>query len=404
MTWIETASDIRQFQEIAMIVSATLAIIILFIKIPHSEHIKKLIRAKNTVALSYLICAFTFGYTLYHTSLPDYEVFSALTMLIVVTFSACTLAFSLINLLNDKYIDLSRLLISIFAIFTSSIFLLEVFFNAQKHLLNLALIFGTVLFSALCIYYIIIFDKWYKRSLDLLEKYYDEDEEHKLKWIRFCFILMMLTNMFILVYLILPNGFLTIYIGFYILFLIYFASNFIPFLSSHKIILDAIGHWEISQTVIGGSRVVRERRKASRAAKRKKKRSSESGDEPVSEEDYNEIQYAQIAHSLSLWVKEKRYREYDKSREEIAAEIGTTKELLHQYFALKQGIDFRTWRTELRVEDAKKMLLEDPKTSINLIGEMAGFSDRSNFHRQFTKIVGCSPKQWRDSKGNPEMM
>ena len=68
----------------------------------------------------------------------------------------------------------------------------------------------------------------------------------------------------------------------------------------------------------------------------------------------------------------------------------------------KVGIDFKTWRTQLRVEDAKKMLIENRALSTNIIAEMCGFSDRSNFHRQFVKIVGCSPKEWRDSNGNPK--
>ena len=64
------------------------------------------------------------------------------------------------------------------------------------------------------------------------------------------------------------------------------------------------------------------------------------------------------------------------------------------------GVDFKTWRTQLRIEEAKRILLEDKDISINAAGEMAGFSDRSNFHRQFVKIVGCSPKQWREFNGN----
>lgn len=102
---------------------------------------------------------------------------------------------------------------------------------------------------------------------------------------------------------------------------------------------------------------------------------------------------------LDEWVRQKRYREYDKSREEIADEIGTTKELLNLFFAREVGKDFRAWRTELRIEDAKALLLSDRKISTNMIGEMVGFSDRSNFHRQFTKLVGCSPKHWRDTDG-----
>ena len=121
------------------------------------------------------------------------------------------------------------------------------------------------------------------------------------------------------------------------------------------------------------------------------------------EKSETEISSASLENALDQWVREKRYREYDKSREEIAAELGTTKELLHQYFIVNKGVDFRTWRTELRIEDAKKLLLEDKKLSTNIIGEIAGFSDRSNFHRQFTKIVGCSPKQWRERDGKPSV-
>ena len=46
-----------------------------------------------------------------------------------------------------------------------------------------------------------------------------------------------------------------------------------------------------------------------------------------------------------------------------------------------------------------RMLIENKDFSINIIGELSGFSDRSNFHRQFVKLVGCSPKQWRESDG-----
>jgi AraC-like DNA-binding protein len=86
--------------------------------------------------------------------------------------------------------------------------------------------------------------------------------------------------------------------------------------------------------------------------------------------------------------------------EEIVDELRTTKEVFHLYFATVKGVDFKTWRTGLRIEEAKRLLLENRDVSTNIIGEVAGFSDRSNFHRQFVKIVGCSPKQWRESGGN----
>ena len=381
MEFFVSFHDIRLFQWIAMIVSASLAVEMLLIKVPHTEHATRLTRAKSLVALSYLFCAFIFGYTLSHHDIEQYGLFSAMTLLINVAFSTATLSFSLINLLGHRYVDFSKLLVSIFAIFIVSMALIEVFFNGEKNVFNIVLVTSIVMFTSMCIYYIIIFDKWYKHSIMLLEKYYDEDEEHKLKWIKFCFILAMLTEMFVLVYLFFLRGFMFIYIGFYILFLLYFAGNFISFIGSHKLLLDAFGHWTISQA--------NKSSKKKRTARKKKKA---AGTVSIDE-------LGSVKPLLDEWVRQKRYREYDKSREEIAAEIGTSKELLNQYFAQEMGKDFRTWRTELRIEDAKALLLSDKKMSSNLIGEMVGFSDRSNFHRQFTRLVGCSPKKWRETEG-----
>ena len=64
--------DIRLFQWIAMVTAASLAVVMLLIKVPHTEHATKLTRAKSVVALSYLFCAFMTGYTLSHHGLHDY--------------------------------------------------------------------------------------------------------------------------------------------------------------------------------------------------------------------------------------------------------------------------------------------------------------------------------------------
>jgi AraC-like DNA-binding protein len=113
----------------------------------------------------------------------------------------------------------------------------------------------------------------------------------------------------------------------------------------------------------------------------------------------NDDEFRKIEYALKEWIAQKRYCEYEQSREEIAKELNTTKESLHHYFLSRKGMDFNAWRTELRIEEAKKMLIENMDYSVNIVGELCGFSDRSNFHRQFVKMVGCSPKQWRESGG-----
>lgn len=101
--------------------------------------------------------------------------------------------------------------------------------------------------------------------------------------------------------------------------------------------------------------------------------------------------------ALHKWVEEKRYREYGLSRDDVAAQLNTSTEFLNAYITKVLKSDFNTWRTSLRIKDAKKILLDNRELPISLVGEMVGIGDRSNFHRQFTKVAGCSPKLWRES-------
>jgi AraC-like DNA-binding protein len=195
---------------------------------------------------------------------------------------------------------------------------------------------------------------------------------------------MMLTQMFVLVYLLLPRGMMKIYIAFYSLFLVYFTANFISFLGSHKLILDAFAYKTLSGQDIKDMLDARKNLKMGRKK---------------SDEEFNEIEFIRLDRALDKWVKDKKYREFDKSREEIAKELNTTKEILHLYFCTRMSMDFRTWRTKLRIDDAKVLLLQKKNISVNVVGEMAGFSDRANFYRQFVKFVGCSPKDWRETNG-----
>lgn len=383
--------DIRLIQGVALTVSLTLAVLIMLINVPKTEYAKKLTRAKTTIATNFLVGAFVFGYTLYHSDLPDYGGFSVLTTLIIAAFSSILMSYSLINLMQPRYIDSGRFMISVFILFVVSALLTESFFSDNALFHKGMLVTAIILFVIQNSYLIIIFDKAYRKSLELLEKYYDEDEEHKVKWIRFCYILTMLTTMFVLIYMFLPQNLIIIYNFFYILYMVYFAGNFISFLGSHKLLLDAFGHSAFSEQ--------RSFRKKKTAKERKHENENIPGG--LNTDDVSS-EFSAIEASLKKWVSEKKYREYDKSREETAHEIGTTREMLQLYFSEKVGEDFRTWRTRLRINDAKQMLLEKKETSINLIGEIAGFSDRSNFHRQFTKFVGCTPKKWRDTAGNPD--
>ncbi|MBO5942703.1 MAG: helix-turn-helix domain-containing protein [Bacteroidales bacterium] len=370
---------------IAIVTSFVLAFLLFLINVPSSEHSRKLIKAKNTIAMCFFISSILFFVCYTYSGITDFEVFSSLMMFVVTAISSAILSFSLMNLLEEGDNDKFFLNVTIIAIF--SCILMRSFWMERGAMRWAILIGSIVLYVANCIIHIVLFHRTYLRSVQKLEQYYDEEENNKMKWIRFCYIMMMLTQMFVLVYMLLPRGFMKIYTLWYVLFMVYFSANFISFLGSNKLLLDAFAY----KTLSGQEIMERIERR-----KRMKKGAKEAQplDSQATEQELNRIE-----HALDKWVKEKRYREYDKTREQIAKELNTSKEMLHLFFVTRMSVDFKTWRTRLRIEEAKLLLLENQEMSINIVAELSGFSDRSNFHRQFTKIVGCSPKQWRESAG-----
>lgn len=373
------------------VISAFMFALLLFlIKVPQTEYSRKIAQTKNTIATCFLICAVLFFTCLRYSGSEalgggNFEEFASMMMFVITCMSSVVLSFSLINLLDEKFIASDKFFLNVgFVAFLSVVFMRS-FWMEKGGALRFAIhVVYVVVFVLQCVTHIIAFRNRYKDCVSKLEHYYDEDEDQKLKWIHFCYVIMMLTQMFILVYRLFPTGLMRIYNVWYSLFMLYFTANFISFLGSHKLALDAFAYKALS-----GQELV----KRVRAPKPKVSQETDN-----LQETQTELEFRKLERSLEQWIKQKKYVEFDKSREEVASELNTTREILHLYFSTRKGIDFKTWRTELRIEEAKKLLVKNKDVSINVIGEMSGFSDRSNFHRQFVKIVGCTPRQWRDSK------
>lgn len=378
--------------------STVLAVLLMLIKIPHSDYSVKLANSKIALVVSFLICSFMMFYSMSQygkSEIKDWDMFLMLSIYIVVHFSTSIISYSMIALLKTEKHKWQGLFVpGLFVSALVAFMLLESYKSGNQTYFWYVCAAALIAFLIQSVTYIVHFDRAYKTSLHELETYYDEDEGHKIKWVRFCYIISMLTILFVLVYLCLywfldyKMEVASVYTIWWLIYMLYLTSNFISFIGSHKLVLDAFAHKALS----AGELI----QKISENKKRKEKKDDDSAQVVISESEIRKLEAA-----LKQWVDKKSFREYDKSREDIARELNTTKEILHHYFISIKKVDFKTWRTELRIEEAKRLLLKDKNVSTNIIAEASGFSDRSNFHRQFVKIVGCSPKQWRDSEGHP---
>ena len=82
------------------------------------------------------------------------------------------------------------------------------------------------------------------------------------------------------------------------------------------------------------------------------------------------------------------------SIKEISLALGRTKSAICPAFKEKYGITVMDYLTSLRIEEAKKMLLQTDMT-VGEISDEVGFSDTSYFSKVFFRSVGISPSQYR---------
>ncbi len=101
-----------------------------------------------------------------------------------------------------------------------------------------------------------------------------------------------------------------------------------------------------------------------------------------------------VRKAIEEWITQKRWTE-EATMQDVADSLGLLKEDLSLYFRRKFRKGFLKWRTETRIEEAKRLLLSEKKTPTFLIGEEVGIFDKSNFKRLFRSLTGITPAQWR---------
>lgn len=106
--------------------------------------------------------------------------------------------------------------------------------------------------------------------------------------------------------------------------------------------------------------------------------------------------HRKIREAVDAWVDQKGFTKHLPNLEEIAKDIGIPADQLSIYIRIHMRKSVLTWRKELRIREARDILLNYPELPISVIGEMVGIEDKTNFKRQFRQVVGTHPRDWRE--------
>lgn len=106
--------------------------------------------------------------------------------------------------------------------------------------------------------------------------------------------------------------------------------------------------------------------------------------------------FVAMKNILDDWVAQKGFCESDMTLEAVSEQLGVRRETLSSFCIRNYGMAFLSWRKELRIAEAKRLMSENKDLSFRIIGEMVGIPDRSNFRRQFIDVTGMTPSEWKN--------
>lgn len=97
----------------------------------------------------------------------------------------------------------------------------------------------------------------------------------------------------------------------------------------------------------------------------------------------------------SLMETQTLFKNPDVKLKNLADQLNISKHYLSQLLNDNLGKSFAQYINERRVEEAKRLLIENNQFTLEAIGFEAGFSSKSTFYSTFKKIVGQTPSEFK---------
>ena len=111
-----------------------------------------------------------------------------------------------------------------------------------------------------------------------------------------------------------------------------------------------------------------------------------------------EQQCKQIRTAIERWRKAQGYSQPDVNSTNLAAKLRVPKRQRILYLSVYEGKTFRVWLSELRIEEAKRMLIEDGNYKLETIAYACGFSHRNELQNRVKAITGFTPREWQENQ------
>ena len=356
------------------VVITTLAFISLLVRIEPDEESRKIRFARAILAASYFLLAVPDWLNVF--GLNDSDDIAAATI-VSASIQSLLFTFTLITMIQPSLVTTRRTLVNIALVAVGSVCYLVADSLAGSPIVTCVAVAAVIVQLLL---YTALFQRCYKKFVRQVKDYYDEEYERPLHWARNSFAAALAVGVLAMLSLTVPqpvyNAFMCCYIAFYI----WFASRFINYIIRSDYYLPAVK--------VSAEEIVEPE--------------PEPKTEPemvASDLDFNDSseQKKILQVALEEYVASKDYLNPDRDRNYIIERSGIDPRYFRWYFQNVLTQDFRVWRANLRIEEAKRIILTTPDVSMNALAIKLGFGTSQNFYHHFKKVVGQTPTEFLEA-------
>lgn len=316
------------------------------------------------MGLAMLVMAFI-NYTEYF--MPE-QIFQSDTIISILVFAASIelllIWYTYIALLNPQYVTKSKTVYEVLCIILFTVPPLFIDSIAYPHIYYPLLYLSITYYILKYIINIILYRKQYRKVKSDLQNFYGDGEKQILSWIQKTF------NVVLLI------GGVSIFVPFTNYCIMTFYQSFL-FIAYFYIYYKIIRHEALFDE------------------KNKREIPSQSITVEVIDIELASSSQQIILFSFEKWINERHYATSGITIEDVASQLKTNRTTLSLYLNAELRVNFYEWISKIRIEDAKKMIEENPQFPIPEIAAHVGIEDRSNFDKLFKRIVGVSPATYR---------
>ena len=100
---------------------------------------------------------------------------------------------------------------------------------------------------------------------------------------------------------------------------------------------------------------------------------------------------------LEVILIQKKYKDKNYSAKQLAADLGTNTRYISAVMNVRFHMNYTSFVNKYRIEEAMSILVDKryQDLSIEEVSDMVGFSNRQSFYASFYKIMGITPKDYR---------